>query len=149
TAAGRSGTCDIPTTRIGDTNEHGPEDRSVSGSAITVASSPAAPSAVTASRPRGPTAGRFPAPPPIVPERRLSPGQWGMIAFLCSEVAFFSPLIVAYLAFFGRDQQPGGLGGPSPDEALSLGLALGTTACLLASSVTVHLADRALKTNRR
>src|SRR5262245_28047702 len=75
----------------------------------------------------------------------LSPGKWGMIAFLCSEVAFFSTLIVAYVVFFGRDGQPGGMGGPTPLEVLSIPIVLGTTICLLSSSVTIHLADRALR----
>jgi cytochrome c oxidase subunit III len=87
---------------------------------------------------------RFPVPPLIVPEKRLSPGQWGILTFLGSEVAFFSTLIVAYVIFYGRDSQPGGMGGPAPGEVLSLALACVTTACLLASSVTVHLAERAL-----
>jgi cytochrome c oxidase subunit 3/cytochrome o ubiquinol oxidase subunit 3 len=81
----------------------------------------------------------LPAPPDVVPERALSPGQWGMLAFLFSEVAFFSTLIVAYVTFKGTDTV-----GPTP-EILSLGLVLITTACLLSSSVTVHLATRALE----
>ena len=94
-------------------------------------------------------AGPYPVPPPIVPEKNLSPGQWGMLAFLCSEVAFFSTLIVAYLIFMGRDSQPDGLGGPTPLGVLSLPLVLGTTFCLLASSATIHLADRALRREQR
>lgn len=90
----------------------------------------------------------FPVPPPIAPEKHLSPGQWGMITFLSSDVTFFGTLIVAYLVFFGRDSQAGGMGGPTPLNALSLPLAIGTTLCLLASSVTVHLADRALRLGR-
>ncbi|MFO0808217.1 MAG: heme-copper oxidase subunit III [Gemmataceae bacterium] len=75
----------------------------------------------------------------------LTPGQWGMVAFLLSEVALFSTLIVAYLIFAGRDSLPGGLGGPTPLGVLSLRLVIGTTLCLLASSATVHLAERALR----
>ncbi len=91
---------------------------------------------------------QFPAPPAVVSERRPTPGQWGVIAFLFSEVAFFSTLIVAYLIFYGRDHQPGGLGGPTPAGVLSLGLAIGTTLCLLISSLTAHLAERALHKGR-
>jgi len=80
------------------------------------------------------------APPPVVPERTLSPGQWGMLSFLLSEVAIFGTLIVTYLFYRGKD-----VVGPTPAEALSLPLALCTTACLLASSVTIHLAERALE----
>jgi cytochrome c oxidase subunit 3 len=83
-------------------------------------------------------------PAAIGPSAALSPPQWGMITFLCSEVAFFSTLIVAYIVFYGRDSQPGGLGGPTP-EVLTLPLVIGTTICLLSSSVTIHLADRALR----
>jgi cytochrome c oxidase subunit 3 len=120
--------------------------RGVSGNVISSAATISSP---TTSAPRARDGGRFPVPPLVVPEKQLSAGQWGMIAFLCSEVAFFSTLIVAYVIFFGRDGQPGGLGGPTPIDVLSLTLALGTTACLLGSSVTVHLADRALRTGRR
>jgi cytochrome c oxidase subunit 3 len=82
----------------------------------------------------------------LVPRRNgLSPGQWGVIAFLASEVALFSTLIMAYLIFAGSDSRPGGMGGPTPLEVLSLRLVIGTTICLLASSVTVHLADQALR----
>jgi cytochrome c oxidase subunit 3/cytochrome o ubiquinol oxidase subunit 3 len=86
------------------------------------------------------TTSAFPVPPPVVPERTLSPGQWGMLSFLGSEVAIFGTLIVTYLFYLGKD-----VVGPTPAEALTLPLVLGTTACLLASSVTVHLAERALE----
>ncbi len=82
----------------------------------------------------------LPVPPDIAPEKTLSSGQWGMVAFLVSEVALFGTLIATYLSFLGNDTV-----GPTPAEALSLGLVLGTTACLLASSVTIHLAERALR----
>ena len=61
----------------------------------------------------GPATGQaFPVPPAIVPgvaERTLSPGQWGLLSFLLSEVAFFSTLIVTYIAFMGKDTS-----GPTP-----------------------------------
>jgi cytochrome c oxidase subunit III len=81
----------------------------------------------------------FPHPPPVRPERTLSPGQWGMLSFLVSEVAIFSTLIVTYLFYLGQD-----VVGPTPAEVLALRLVLVTTACLLASSVTIHLAERSL-----
>jgi cytochrome c oxidase subunit III len=84
-------------------------------------------------------------PPSIGSETGLTRGQWGIVAFLCSEVAFFSTLIVAYVVFYGRDSQPGGMGGPRPGDVLTLNLVIGTTICLLSSSLTVHLADRALR----
>src|SRR5215470_17973708 len=81
----------------------------------------------------------FPVPPPVVPERTLTPGQWGMLSFLVSEVAIFSTLIVTYLFYVGKD-----VVGPTPAVALKLPLVLCTTACLLASSATIHLAERTL-----
>jgi cytochrome c oxidase subunit 3/cytochrome o ubiquinol oxidase subunit 3 len=77
-------------------------------------------------------------PPVAEPHATLEPAEWGMLAFLFSEAAFFSTLIVAYVAFKGQDAI-----GPTP-EVLSLRLALATTACLLTSSLTVHLAAGAL-----
>jgi cytochrome c oxidase subunit 3/cytochrome o ubiquinol oxidase subunit 3 len=67
-----------------------------------------------------------------------------MIAFLVSEAAVFSTLIVVYLALLGRDRV-----GPTPAEALSLPLVIGTTAVLLSSSGTVHVAERALRRGSR
>jgi len=69
----------------------------------------------------------------------LTPAQWGMISFLASEVAFFSTLIVTYITSVTP-------GGPEPTPAiLSLPLVIGTTACLLFSSLTIHLAERRLR----
>jgi cytochrome c oxidase subunit III len=70
----------------------------------------------------------------------LTPQQWGMLSFLLSEVAVFGTLIVTYLFYLGKD-----VVGPTPAEALSLPLVLGTTTCLLASSVTIHRAERTLE----
>ena len=69
----------------------------------------------------------------------LDARQWGMVAFLVSEVAFFSTLIVVYLTFLGRDTV-----GPTPREALSLPLVILTTICLLSSSGTIHRAEKFL-----
>ena len=47
-----------------------------------------------------------------VASARLSQQEWGMIAFLLSEVAFFSTLIVTYLAYMGKDppgSEPGSI----------------------------------------
>jgi len=60
-----------------------------------------------------------------------------MIAFLISEAALFSTLIVVYITFVGKYEV-----GPTPAEALSLPLVIFTTLCLLASSATVHLAEK-------
>jgi cytochrome c oxidase subunit III len=86
----------------------------------------------------GPAGKTLPGPPAVRPEPTLSPGQWGMLSFLVSEVAFFSTLIVTYVFYLGKD-----VVGPKP-AVLSLPLVLGTTACLLTSSVTIHLAERTL-----
>jgi len=74
----------------------------------------------------------------------LSPPQWGMLAFLLSEVAFFTTLIVVYISYLHRDRV-----GPTPAEALSLPLVIGTTICLLSSSVVIHLAGMALERGRQ
>jgi cytochrome c oxidase subunit III len=86
-----------------------------------------------------PAAGLRPSAPPIATESALSSAEWGMISFLVSEVAFFCTLIVVYLAFLGAAQS-----GPTP-AVLSLRLVIGTTACLLLSSVTVHVAEKSLR----
>ena len=73
--------------------------------------------------------------------RALSPGQYGLLSFLVSEVALFGTLIVTYIFYLSRDV----MGGPTPAKALSLPLVLGMTACLLGSSATIHFAERALR----
>src|SRR5580704_15565268 len=70
----------------------------------------------------------------------LSPAQWGLAAFLVSEVALFGTLIVTYVFYLGTD-----VIGPTPAEALTLPLVLCTTACLLASSGTAAVAEEALR----
>jgi cytochrome c oxidase subunit 3/cytochrome o ubiquinol oxidase subunit 3 len=62
-----------------------------------------------------------------------------MLSFLVSEVALFGTLIVTYIFYLGRDVVP-----PTPATALSLRLVVWTTACLLTSSATVHVAERTL-----
>lgn len=85
----------------------------------------------------------LPFPPAVSPEKTLDATQWGMLAFLLSEVAFFGTLITAYVAYIGQDTA-----GPRPGDVLSLPLVLVTTLCLLASSGTIHLADRRLHQGR-
>ena len=82
----------------------------------------------------------LPVPPPVVAERTLTPGQWGILSFLLSEVAIFGTLIVTYLFYLGKD-----VVGPTPAQVLTLPLVLGTTACLLTSSGTIHQAERSLE----
>jgi cytochrome c oxidase subunit 3/cytochrome o ubiquinol oxidase subunit 3 len=70
----------------------------------------------------------------------LTTHQYGMISFLVSEVALFGTLIVTFIFYLGKD-----VVGPTPAEALSLSLVAISTLCLLASSGTVHVAERALE----
>lgn len=82
----------------------------------------------------------YPIPPAIVPERTLTPGQWGMISFFVSEVALFGTLIVVHVFYLGKN-----VVGPTPADALSLSVVLVPTLCLLSSSGTIHLAEKALE----
>jgi len=97
-------------------------------------------SAATTTMAGAPAGESFPVPPAVRPEATLSAGQWGMLSFLVSEMALFGTLIVTYLFYVGRD-----VVGPTPAEALSLRLVVWTTACLLASSATIHVAERTLE----
>ena len=81
----------------------------------------------------------LPTPPAIRPRAHADPRSVGHGRFLVSEVALFGTLIVTYIFYLGKD-----VVGPTPAEALSLSLVLFTTACLLTSSATVHMADRTL-----
>ena len=88
----------------------------------------------------------LPAPPAIPRTEKppLSAAQWGVLAFLLSEVAFFSTLIVSYIALLGQDRVS-----PTPTEALKLPVVIFTTVLLLSSSLTVHLAERELRQGAR
>jgi cytochrome c oxidase subunit 3/cytochrome o ubiquinol oxidase subunit 3 len=72
-------------------------------------------------------------------------GKAGMIAFLISEAAFFSTLIMVYAYYLSeiRSCQP------RPSELLSLTWVIPGTICLLLSSVTVHFAEVALHKGQR
>jgi cytochrome c oxidase subunit 3/cytochrome o ubiquinol oxidase subunit 3 len=74
----------------------------------------------------------------------LTPLQIGMLAFLVSEVSFFSTLIVAYVTFVGKDTS-----GPTPAEVLSLPLAMVSSVFLLSSSFTLFLAEKSLHAGAR
>lgn len=69
---------------------------------------------------------------------RYSPVKAGMLCFLLSEVAFFSTLITTFIVFIRTTQNSD----PSPRAVFALPLVLTGTACLLASSVTIHFAAR-------
>ena len=66
-------------------------------------------------------------------------GKAGMVCFLCTEAAFFSTLIVAYITFIGRSSS-----GPTPGGSLSMTLAIINSAFLLSSSGTMMAAERGL-----
>ncbi len=76
---------------------------------------------------------------------RLLPAQAGMLAFLLSEVAFFSTLITTYIVFLRESKD----GSPSPSEVFQLPLVLAATVCLLSSSVTIHFAEHGIRHGRR
>jgi cytochrome c oxidase subunit 3 len=68
----------------------------------------------------------------------------GKVAVAClfmTEFALFSIFVVAYVFYIGKS-----LTGPTPAETLEL--PIWATVCLLSSSVTVAIAERALKNNR-
>ena len=67
-----------------------------------------------------------------------------MLVFFVSEAAFFSTLLMAYVIYMGHS-----LTGPTPAEVLSLPLAIVNTICLLTSSFTIHLAEKALRAGKR
>jgi cytochrome c oxidase subunit 3/cytochrome o ubiquinol oxidase subunit 3 len=76
---------------------------------------------------------------------QFKPAKAGMLAFLLSEVAFFSTLITTYIVFLRETQTAS----PSPAEVFHLPLVLAATACLLSSSVTIHFAEHGLRHGRR
>jgi cytochrome c oxidase subunit III len=64
-------------------------------------------------------------------------GTVGMICLIIAESAIFTIFVVAYIFYIGKS-----LSGPTPREVLELPIF--NTVCLLSSSITVHLASRAL-----
>jgi cytochrome c oxidase subunit III len=73
--------------------------------------------------------------------RLPSRGRGGMVALLVMESAFLGTFVVAYLFYIGKS-----LSGPTPKQVLDFPM-LGTV-CLLASSLTIALAVRALRGGR-
>jgi cytochrome c oxidase subunit 3 len=67
-----------------------------------------------------------------------SRGRVGMISLIGAESAIFTIFVVAYLYYVGKS-----LSGPMPKDVLELPI-FGTI-CLLSSSLTIHLAVRALR----
>src|ERR1700677_1780164 len=61
-----------------------------------------------------------------------------MISLIAAESAIFTIFVVAYLFYVGKD-----VSGPTPREVLELPIV--GTICLLSSSLTIHVAGRALR----
>ena len=61
-----------------------------------------------------------------------------MLSLIAAEAAIFTIFVVAYIFYIGKS-----LSGPTPKEVLELPIF--STVCLLASSLTIHLAVRALR----
>ena len=74
-----------------------------------------------------------PAPSWTLPRR----GPVGILLFIMAEGSLFAVFVAAYLYYIGQS-----LTGPTPREVLQFPVLM--TVCLLSSSVTIHLAGRAL-----
>src|ERR1700693_4831087 len=68
-------------------------------------------------------------------------GRVGVVCLIATEFALFTIFVVAYVFYMGKS-----LTGPTPSQVLEL--PVWPTVCLLSSSITVGLADRALKSDR-
>jgi len=80
--------------------------------------------------------------PSIEPEWVLpSRGRVGMFILIAAEAAIFTIFVVAYIFYIGKS-----LSGPMPKDVLELPV-FGTV-CLLSSSLTIHLAVRALRNSK-
>jgi cytochrome c oxidase subunit 3 len=73
----------------------------------------------------------------VLPSR----GRVGMFSLIAAESAIFTIFVVAYIFYLGRSTS-----GPTPNDVLELPI-LGTI-CLLSSSLTIHLAVRALRNGK-
>ena len=70
----------------------------------------------------------------VLPSR----GRVGMFALIAAESAIFTIFVVAYIFYLGKSAS-----GPTPRDVLELPIF--STICLLSSSLTIHLAVRALR----
>jgi cytochrome c oxidase subunit III len=73
----------------------------------------------------------------VLPSR----GRVGMISLIAAESAIFTIFVVAYIFYIGKS-----VSGPMPKDVLELPIF--STICLLSSSLTIHLAVRALRNAR-
>jgi cytochrome c oxidase subunit III len=67
-----------------------------------------------------------------------SKGRVGMFSLIAAESAIFTIFVVAYIFYIGKS-----LTGPTPQQVLRVPIFI--TICLLSSSLTIHLAVRALE----
>ena len=74
----------------------------------------------------------------ITPWTLPSRGRVGMFCLIVAEAAIFTIFVVAYIFYIGKS-----LSGPMPKDVLEIPVF--STICLLSSSLTIHLAVRALK----
>jgi cytochrome c oxidase subunit III len=70
----------------------------------------------------------------VLPSR----GRVGMFSLIAAESAIFTIFVVAYIFYMGKS-----LSGPTPKDVLELPIF--DTVCLVSSSLTIHLAVRALR----
>src|SRR5579883_1008558 len=70
-----------------------------------------------------------------------SRGRVGMYCLIIGESAIFTIFVVAYVFYIGKS-----LYGPTPQQALEVPIF--NTICLLSSSVTIWLAERAIERNK-
>lgn len=73
----------------------------------------------------------------VLPSR----GRVGMFSLIGAESAIFTIFVVAYVFYIGKS-----VAGPTPQDVLELPIF--STICLLSSSLTIHLAVRALRRAR-
>lgn len=84
--------------------------------------------------------------PPTMPGHDLAwelptRGRVGMLALIAAEASIFVIFVVAYLFYVGKS-----LTGPTPKDVLRVPIFY--TICLLSSSLTIHLAIRAIQQGR-
>jgi len=73
--------------------------------------------------------------------RTPSRGRVAMFALIIGESAIFTIFVVAYVFYIGKS-----LSGPTPQQVLDVPVF--ATICLLSSSLTIRLAERAIERNR-
>ena len=76
-------------------------------------------------------------PPWVLPSR----GHVGMLCLIAAELAIFIIFVVAYLFYLGKS-----LVGPMPKDVLDVPII--ATICLLSSSLTIHVAVKALRNGK-